>query len=99
MQKIAYVYIITNKNKTTLYTGVTTNLSKRMGQHQAGEGSIFASRYNLKHLVFVERFDSIRNAIAREKQIKSWRRQKKIDLIESINPEWNDLMNNMHPSY
>ena len=90
MKQCYFVYIMTNKSKT-LYTGVTNNLIHRVRQHQAKEIPGFTSKYNIKMLVHHESFQDIRLAIAREKQIKGWKRDKKIELIESINPEWKDL--------
>ena len=90
MKQCYFVYIMTNKSKT-LYTGVTNNLIHRVRQHQAKEIPGFTSKYNIKMLVYHESFQDIRLAIAREKQIKGWKRDKKIELIESINPEWKDL--------
>jgi putative endonuclease len=90
MKQYYFVYIMTNKSKT-LYTGVTNNLIHRVRQHQAKEIPGFTSKYNIKMLVHHESFQDIRLAIAREKQIKGWKRDKKIELIESINPEWKDL--------
>jgi putative endonuclease len=86
-----YVYIMTNKGNSVLYTGVTNNLHHRVLAHKSGKGSIFTSKYNLNKLVFFEAFGDIHAAIAREKQIKGGSRQKKINLIESMNPEWKDL--------
>jgi putative endonuclease len=85
-----FVYIMTNRSKT-LYTGVTNNLTRRVGEHKAGSGSAFAAKYRLDQLVYFERLEDIRNAIEREKRIKGWLRIKKIALIVSINPEWKDL--------
>lgn len=85
------VYVITNKPKGVLYIGVTGNISDRMTRHRIGEGSVFAKRYHLKYLVHVETFQNIDEAIKREKQLKNWRRQWKINLIEDSNPEWQDL--------
>jgi putative endonuclease len=90
MKQYYFVYIMTNKSKT-LYTGVTNNLIHRVRQHQAKEIPGFTSKYNIKMLVYHESFQDIKLAIAREKQIKGWKRDKKIELIESINPEWKDL--------
>ncbi len=90
MQK-DYVYIITNKNDTVLYTGVTSNLIKRMYEHKSKKFKGFASRYNCDKLVYFEEFDSIDEAIVREKQIKKYKRYKKIDLIELNNSLWEDL--------
>jgi putative endonuclease len=89
-QKIYFVYIMTNRSKT-LYTGVANSLIRRVREHKLGIGSGFTAKYKLDRLVYFERFDDIRNAIEREKQIKSWLRIKKIALIVSINPEWRDL--------
>ncbi|WP_278378601.1 GIY-YIG nuclease family protein [Chryseobacterium arthrosphaerae] len=90
--KVGFIYIMTNKNHTTLYTGVTSNLPKRIQQHKESYYSqSFTSRYNLYILVYWEAFQEIGDAIFREKQIKAGSRQKKLDLINSINPEWRDL--------
>jgi putative endonuclease len=88
--KYYYVYIITNRSKT-LYVGVTNNLVRRVWEHKQGAGSEFAARYKLNRLVYFERFIDVRQAIAREKQIKGLLRIKKIALIVSVNPTWNDL--------
>jgi putative endonuclease len=89
-QKMYFVYIMTNRSKT-LYTGVRGSLVRRVREHKLGIGAGFAARYKLDRLVYFERFDDIRNAIEREKQIKGWLRIKKIALIVSVNPEWRDL--------
>lgn len=85
-----YVYIMTNKSKT-LYTGVTNNLNRRVYEHKNKLLPGFTAKYNITKLVYYEIFNDINQAISREKQIKGWLRQKKIDLIESLNSEWNDL--------
>ena|SRR5690349_2166241 len=85
------VYIMTNAHHTVLYTGVTNDLKRRVYEHKNGTGSAFVKKYNLQKLVYYEVGDNIHFAIAREKQIKAGSRQKKIDLINSMNPEWNDL--------
>ena len=86
------VYIITNKNHTVLYTGVTSDLYSRMVQHiEKYFPNSFTSKYNCNKLVYFEPFHSIEEAIAKEKRIKAGSRQEKINLIESQNPEWNDL--------
>ena len=85
-----YIYIMTNHSKT-LYTGVTSDLAGRVYQHKEGTGSAFTRKYKINRLVYYEEFSDIKEAIAREKQIKGWVRRKKIDLIESINPTWDDL--------
>jgi putative endonuclease len=86
------VYIITNKNKTTLYTGVTSDLKRRILEHKQHihKGS-FSDRYNLEYLVYYETFPFIDEAIAREKQLKAGNRKRKEELINSMNPEWKDL--------
>lgn len=85
-----YVYIMTNKSKT-LYVGVTNNLQRRVYEHKNKMIRGFTSKYNITKVVYFEVFNDIESAIKREKQIKGWLRKKKIDLIESMNPEWNDL--------
>ncbi len=91
MEKRGYVYILTNKNNTTLYTGVTSNLPKRIYEHKNKLVDGFSKKYNLDKLVYYEIFDEIIEAISREKQIKAGSRKKKIELINSQNPEWEDL--------
>ena len=85
-----FVYIMSNRSKT-LYTGVTNDLFRRVGQHKQRSGSEFCRRYQLDRLVYFERFQYVGNAIAREKQIKGWLRIRKIALIVSQNPTWSDL--------
>lgn len=87
-----YVYIATNKNNSVLYTGVTCDISRRIFEHKNKQDpDSFTAKYNVCKLVYVEETEYVGNAIEREKEIKGWRRQKKVDLIESINPQWNDL--------
>ena len=85
------VYIMTNAHNTVLYTGVTNDLKRRVHQHKTGQGSSFAKKYNLHKLVYFEVGEDINATIYREKQIKAGSRQKKVDLINSLNPEWEDL--------
>jgi putative endonuclease len=85
-----YVYIMTNRSRT-LYTGVTNNLERRVHEHKNKMVPGFTSKYNCAQLVYFEECPDVREAIAREKQIKGWLRAKKIALIESVNPEWQDL--------
>ena len=85
------VYIMTNKNNTVLYTGVTNNLLRRVSEHQERKSKSFTKRYNVNKLIYFEATDDIYAAIIREKQIKAGSRQKKIDLVNKLNPEWNDL--------
>ena len=87
----AYIYIISNKNLTTFYTGVTNDLERRVKEHKNGDGSVFLSKYKLTHLVYYEIISDIKKAIEREKQLKNWHREWKIDLIKEINPEILDL--------
>ena len=95
MTKQSSIYIMTNYNKTTLYIGVTNNLVRRVYEHKHKLVDGFTKRYNLTILVYYEVFDNIENAIIREKQLKAGSRQKKIDLINSLNPSWNDLYNSI----
>jgi putative endonuclease len=80
-----------NKNHRVLYVGVTSNLKQRVYQHKSGTVPGFTSKHRVSRLVYYEPFGDIRYAIAREKQIKGGSRKRKIELINSINPEWNDL--------
>jgi len=88
--KLYFVYIMTNRSKT-LYTGVTNNIERRGWEHKTGVGSTFAAKYKLDRLAYFERFDNIRSAIDREKQIKGLLRIKKIQLVVEENPTWKDL--------
>jgi putative endonuclease len=91
LKKGGYVYILTNLSRRTLYIGVTNNLVRRMDEHKRGVGSKFAAKYRCTQLVHYEVFPDIREAIAREKHLKGWRRARKIALIEEDNPLWEDL--------
>jgi putative endonuclease len=91
-----YVYILANRYRGTLYTGVTADIAGRMMQHRDGSGSRFAAKYGVDRLVYVEHHDVIDNAIAREKAIKKWRRDWKIELIEKSNPDWLDLCDTLN---
>lgn len=91
MDKQYYVYIMTNKHNTVLYTGMTNDLRRRAYEHKTGQGGGFTSRYNVTKLVYYEATTDVHSAIAREKQIKGGSRQKKLDLINAMNPEWRDL--------
>jgi putative endonuclease len=86
-----YVYILASGKYGTLYIGVTNNLPTRLDQHRSGRGSEFVKKYAVHRLVHVETFASPRDAIAREKQLKNWRRDWKIQLLEENNPDWSDL--------
>ena len=85
------VYIMTNRHNTVLYTGVTNDLKRRAYEHRDGRGGAFTSRYNVIKLVYYEQTSDVLSAIEREKQIKAGSRRKKIELVESMNPEWLDL--------
>ena len=85
-----YVYILSSRSRV-LYIGITNDLEGRIAKHKAGVGSVFTSKYKVNRLVYVEEFASINEAIAREKWLKDLLREKKVALIESMNPAWNDL--------
>ena len=91
MKNQYYVYIMTNKNNTVLYTGITSDLKRRIYEHREKLAEGFTKRYNLTKLVYYEVFQDSLNAIQREKQIKSGSRKKKVDLINDMNPAWKDL--------
>jgi putative endonuclease len=86
-----YVYILTNRYNTVLYTGVTNNLERRLYEHKNKRINGFTKKYNVDKLVYFEDTDNINSAITREKQIKGWTRKKKDELISSVNGEWKDL--------
>jgi len=90
-KKQYYLYLLTNNNNTTVYTGVTSNLIKRIWEHKNKYAKGFTYRYKINKLVYYEVYDNPNNAIAREKQIKAGTRKNKINLINSMNPEWIDL--------
>ncbi|MEN8173624.1 MAG: GIY-YIG nuclease family protein [Chloroflexota bacterium] len=90
-EKQYYVYIMTNTYNTILYTGMTNNLERRVLEHRSGVGSKFTSKYNLHKLVYYEYGSNVEEVIAREKQIKAGSRRKKKELVEEMNPNWNDL--------
>ena len=92
MQHNYFVYILTNVNKTSLYTGVTNDLQKRVYEHKNNfNAKSFTSKYNCYYLIYFERFGNIEHAIAQEKRIKGWSRKKKEVLISEFNPKWNFL--------
>jgi putative endonuclease len=86
-----WTYIMTSRPRGMLYIGVTSDLAARVWQHRNGEGARFCRRHNLTRLVLAEGHSCIEEAIAREKAMKAWKRDWKIELIERANPEWNDL--------
>jgi len=91
MEKISYIYMMGSASRRALYTGVTAMLYERVFEHKNNLGGEFTSKYKCYRLVYFERFTSIGVAIAREKEIKGWRREKKNKLVETVNPEWKDL--------
>lgn len=91
-----FIYIITNKNKTVLYLGVTNDLQRRIYEHEHGLIPGFSKKYNCHFLVYYEHFQDINEAIAREKEIKKWGREKKEKLINRFNPDWRFLNNEIY---
>jgi len=89
--KAFYVYMMTNRSRVVLYTGITNSLTRRVWQHQNGEIDGLTTTYKANRLIYYERFNDPRNAITREKEIKGWRRSKKNALVEKMNPKWADL--------
>jgi len=85
-----YVYILTNVSRT-LYIGVTNDLIRRLEEHRSGLGSEFTKKYHIHQLVYYESTNSVMTAIEREKELKSWRRSRKLELINEKNPDWKDL--------
>jgi len=88
---VYYVYILTNKHHNVLYTGVTNDLERRCYEHKEKKIKGFTQKYNVDKLIYFERFDSIDSAIAREKQIKGFSKEKKLALINKVNNEWKEL--------
>ncbi|MGR5208842.1 GIY-YIG nuclease family protein [Vibrio sp. PID23_8] len=91
MEKRPCVYILASNNNAVIYVGVTSRLSQRLWQHKNGVVAGFTKKYNVHKLVYVEPFDDMENAIAREKQLKQWRRAWKLDLIRKSNPDLVDV--------
>jgi len=89
-----YVYIMASKPNGTLYIGMTNNLTRRVVEHKSGSIDGFTKKYNVDKLVYFEEVTDVISAISREKQLKNWHRQWKINLIETVNPDWDDLSNN-----
>jgi putative endonuclease len=92
--RVYFVYILSSLSGT-LYVGVTNNLHRRVAEHRIGSESAFTARYAIDRLVYFECFGDILKAIAREKQLKSWRREKKVALIKATNPSWRNLRNDL----
>ncbi|MDX2437846.1 MAG: GIY-YIG nuclease family protein [Acidobacteriota bacterium] len=91
-----FVYIVASRSRV-LYVGVTNDLNRRVGEHKEGVIPGFSQKYKTTRLVYYESTSDVRSEIAREKQIKRWRREKKVHLIEGLNPEWNDLAREVAP--
>jgi putative endonuclease len=92
MERHPVIYILASQNRRALYIGVTTNLSRRLEEHRQGMVQ-HTARYNIKRLIYFESHETAPDAIAREKQLKNWRREKKLILINRSNPDWRDLGN------
>ena len=95
MERQPCVYLLTNKRNGTLYTGVTSNLVKRVWEHKQHAVGGFTKRYGVSHLVWYEAHETMESAIRREKAIKNWKRAWKIKAIESLNPQWRDLYDDL----
>jgi putative endonuclease len=90
-EKSYYVYVLTNWNQRVMYVGVTSDLKRRIHEHQNKLVKGFTEKYNVNKLVYYEQTNDVITALAREKEIKKWRRQKKDNLVVSVNPQWQDL--------
>ena len=97
MDRFSYFYMMGSSSRRALYSGVTVPLYKRVWEHKNNLGGYFTSKYKCHRLVYFEQFTSVEDAIAREKQVKGWRREKKDALVESKNPEWKDLAEDWNP--
>jgi putative endonuclease len=86
-----YVYFLTNTNNSVMYVGVTSNLERRVYEHKTKQVQGFTKKYNVNRQVYFEETQDVHSAIAREKEIKKWRREKKNHLVVAVNPEWKDL--------
>ena len=91
MYNTYFTYIMSSSNNSTLYIGVTNDLERRVAEHKSGSGSVFTAKYHCHKLVYFESFSDIEQAIAREKQLKGWKRERKDALIDSVNKERRDL--------
>ena len=91
MKRTGIVYILASRKNGTLYTGVTSNLPRRLEEHRKGAGSAFAAKYGVTRLAWFEEYELVTRAVTREKTIKKWPRQWKINMIEERNPHWQDL--------
>ena len=97
MDRFSYLYMMGSSSRRVLYTGVTVPLYKRVWEHKNNLGGYFTSKYKCYRLVYFEQFTDVKTAIAREKEVKGWRREKKNALVESKNPEWRDLAWDWYP--
>jgi len=95
MDRTPVIYILCSENKRALYIGITTNLPRRLEEHRQGRVN-HTSKYNIHRLIYVEAHETAPAAITREKQLKNWRREKKLILINRANPEWRDLSGEIH---
>jgi putative endonuclease len=91
-----WIYMMSDRYRGAIYTGATSSICHRAWQHRIGKGGEFTSKYGLTRLVYAEPHDTIDTAIARERAIKKWRRAWKIELIESVNPDWSDLFETLN---
>jgi putative endonuclease len=96
MTRTFYVYLMSNRSRVVLYTGITNDLVRRVWEHQNAKVKGFTKTYHVDRLVYYESFDNPDDAIAREKEIKGWRRSKKNQLVETLNPKWLDLSGKFH---
>ncbi|WP_324720803.1 GIY-YIG nuclease family protein [Salinimicrobium sp. HB62] len=96
--KNSFIYMLSNKRRSMLYIGVTSNLYRRIVEHKSGKGSIFTEKYSIKDLLYFEEFTSIDQAIMREKQLKNWHKEWKWNLIKQVNPELKDLFEDLTPN-
>jgi len=95
--RLYFIYILTNKSKTSLYIGVTNNLERRLLEHENEQNKkSFTAKYQIKYLLYFEKFTWVHDAIAREKELKGWRREKKLALIKSYNPNLDFLNDDKH---
>jgi len=95
MERSYFVYILSSRLNSVLYTGVTNDIRKRIYEHKIGAVEGFTKKYHVKKLVYYEIFEDVSSAIEREKQIKSWKRRRKVILINSLNPNWIDLFDTL----
>ncbi len=86
-----YVYVLANRSNTTIYVGVTNDLARRVYEHKNGHNGSFTSQYHVDKLVYFEEWKSINDAIEREKQIKSWSRKRKNEMVDAVNPTWEEI--------